>query len=187
VARAVARRYARALADILFATPGPPEQQRQQVQQMKLELESFAALLRRHADLRHLLENPAISREKKRKVLEGLQRLGQWSPMTRNFLGVLVENRRLDNLDEVREVFAAEASSRLGVVPVEVTSAAELPGRERRELEERLAALTGAKVELHFREDPKLLAGVVARIGSTVYDGSLRAQLRRLEARLTRD
>ena len=181
----VARRYARALAEIIFAARLPAAQPRVEVQQAKQHLTDFAALLRQHAALRTVLASPAVAKEQKLALLDRLRaRLGL-SELTRNFLAVLLDHRRLDLLEQVLEAFDQEVYARLGIVPVEVTTAFPLDANQEKLLEERLAALTGTQVELRFRQSPEILAGVVARLGSTIYDASLRAQLRRLQQQLT--
>jgi len=185
VSLALARRYARALADIIFAAKLPPAKQQAEVQHSKQQLTDFAAVLRQHAALRNILASPAVSREEKRALLERLRKLLGWSELTRNFLGVLLDHRRLDLLDAVLAAFDREVYARLGIVPVEITTAFTLNTGQKKLLEERLATLAGAQVELRYREDAAILAGGVARMGSTIYDGSLRARLRRLQQQLT--
>lgn len=181
----VARRYARALADILFAAKLPPTRQRAEVQHIKQQLTDFASLLRQHAALRNVLASPAVAKEEKLALLDRLRKLLGLGELARNFLAVLLDHRRLELLDQALGAFDREVYARLGIVPVEVTTAFTLNPSQKKLLEERLAALTGSDVELRYRESPDILAGVVARIGSTIYDGSLRAQLRRLQQQLT--
>ncbi len=182
---ALARRYARALADIIFAAQLPPAKQRSEVQGIKQQLTDLAALLRQHAALRNVLASPAVSRQEKGALLGRLRKLLGWSELTRNFLGVLLDHRRLDLLDAVLAAFDREVYARLGIVPVEITTAFTLNAGQKKLLEERLATLAGAQVELRYHEDAGILAGGVARLGSTIYDGSLRARLRRLQQQLT--
>ena len=181
----IARRYAGAFADILFATGVPAAQQHTEVQNAKQQLASFATLLTQHTPLRNVLANPAVPREQKRAVLDHLRRPLGLSQLARNFLAVLLDHRRLDLLEAVLAAFDHEVYARLGIVPVEVTTAFTLSERHKKLLEQRLAALTGSTVEMRFRENPEILAGVVARLGSTIYDASLRSQLRRLQQHLT--
>jgi F-type H+-transporting ATPase subunit delta len=118
-------------------------------------------------------------------VLDRLRGMMGFSHLTRNFLAVLLDHRRLDLLDAIVEAFDTEVYARLGIVPVEVTTAISLDRKQKKSLEERLRALTGGEVEMRFRESPEIVAGLVARLGSTIYDASLRAQLRRLQRQLT--
>ncbi|MFQ5664733.1 MAG: ATP synthase F1 subunit delta [Terriglobia bacterium] len=185
MALSAARRYARALADIIFATRLPVAQQRTEVQKAKQHLADFAALLRQHAQLRNVLASPAVPKEQTLALLDRLRsRLGL-STLTRNFLGVLLEHRRLDLLEQVLGAFDREVYARLGIVPVEITTAFNLNNEQKKLLEERLPAIAGTAVEVRYHQSPDILAGVVARLGSTVYDGSLRARLRRLQRQLT--
>ncbi|HXE76480.1 MAG TPA: ATP synthase F1 subunit delta [Candidatus Xenobia bacterium] len=182
---ALARRYARALADIIFAEKVPAAQLSGELQRVKQNLSDFAATLRESPALYNVLSNPSVSREQKLKLLDRLRDLLGLARITRNFLAVLLEHRRLDQLDPVVAAFDEEVYARLGIVPVEVTTAVPLSATQKNSLEERLAALAGARVETRFHEDAAILAGGVARLGSTIYDGSLRAQLRRLQQQLT--
>jgi F-type H+-transporting ATPase subunit delta len=182
---ALARRYARALADIFFAAKVPAERRREEAQKAKQNLADFVGLLEQNPTLRNVLANPAVAKEKKLALLDRLQKMLGLSQITRNFLAVLLDHRRLDQLEAVLSAFDSEVYARLGIVPVEVTTAVALDAAQKKTLEQRLAALTGAQVEMRFRENAGILAGGVARLGSTIYDGSLRAQLRRLQRRLT--
>jgi F-type H+-transporting ATPase subunit delta len=173
---AVANRYARALADVC----GKEGNYRPVLR----ELEDFAATSRASADLREVFDTPAVPLPEKVKVLEAIaSRLGA-SQITRNFLRVLLTHYRMGMLDEVREAFQRISNDRLGVVLVKVLSASALADAERRALRARFARLTQKRVELEFRLDPALLGGVVAQIGSTVYDGSVRGHLERLRQQL---
>jgi F-type H+-transporting ATPase subunit delta len=182
---ALARRYARALAEILFAARLPAEKQRAEVKAAKQQLTDFAALLAQHAALRNILISPAVPREKKLALLDRLRGPLGLSGITRNFLAVLLDHRRLDQLDGVLAAFDREVYARLGIAPVEVTSAVALTAEQKKALEARLREVAGGSVELRYREDAGVLAGLIARLGSTIYDASLRGQLRRLQQQLT--
>jgi F-type H+-transporting ATPase subunit delta len=185
VNRGVARRYARALADIVFAAKLPPGKRRPEVEKSRKQLAQFSALLREHPALRNTLASPAVKPEAKLAVLDQLRSRLRLSELTRNFLAVLLDNRRLGLIEQVVDLFDSEVYARLGIVPVEVTSAVDLGKKQKNSLEKRLAALTGSEVEMRFRQSPDILAGLVARLGSVIYDASLRAQLRRLQRQLT--
>jgi len=176
----LARRYARALAEVIFAE----KPQRARVVQVKQEIAEFATLLRAHATLGSVLANPAVALAQKLALLDALCRRLKLSPSVRNFFAVLIEHRRLALLERIVQSFEAEIYRRLGTVPVQVTTAVRLNPRQKQELEARLRRLTATEVELHFYLKPDILSGGVARLGSTIYDGSLRAQLHRLQRRL---
>lgn len=173
----VAHRYARALVDAATSDGDP--------RRIAAEIDGFAELLAGSAELRTLLSNPAVAREQKHAVIERfIERLG-YTRTLRNFLFVLVDNRRTDMLGLIRIAFRSLLDEKLGVVPVEVRTAHELSERERGLLADALRRLTGRQVQMQFERDSGLLGGAVARIGSTIYDGSLREQLRRIQERLS--
>jgi F-type H+-transporting ATPase subunit delta len=176
LAIAIANRYARALADVVARTGDYRGAQQ--------ELQDFAAVYRESADLRDVLRTPAVSSQEKTRVLEAiLQRLGT-STISANFLRVLLGNYRLALLDEIIEVFQKIANERLGVTQVEIASATELSEAEKATLAARFEALTEKRVEVDFRVERRLLGGIEARIGSTVYDGSVRGHLERIREKL---
>ncbi len=175
--KALAQRYASALVDVALEQGTAP--------QVKAELAGFAALLGESTDLQNFLASPAIVRESKQAVIEKLvARLGA-SRTLRNFLFVLVENRRASLLPQIQEAFEALLHARMGVAEAQVTSVAELSAEQRTDLNRVLERLTGKRVEARYGVDPALIGGAVVRIGSTIYDGSVREQLNRLRATLT--
>jgi F-type H+-transporting ATPase subunit delta len=107
-----------------------------------------------------------------------------FSRIVRNFLYILIDRRRTDMLGEVAEAFETAIDERLGFVRAKVTSAAPLTERQQAELQQALSQVAGKQVRCDFTVDPSLIGGVVARIGSTVYDGSVRSQLDSLRQRL---
>ena len=174
---AIANRYARALAEVL----GPQGD----FGAMQQELEDFAGVWRESDDLRQVLDAPTIPLEQKRRVLDTIiQRLGL-SVTAGNFLRVLLVNYRLQLLEQVLQAFRETANERLGVVEVQVLCAQDLTPEEQQALQVRFAELTGKRVEIKFRRDEKLLGGIQARVGSTIYDGSVQGYLDRLRGQLT--
>ncbi|MCL5005283.1 MAG: ATP synthase F1 subunit delta [Acidobacteria bacterium] len=172
----IASRYARALADVLRSAEG--------YRAGLKELEDFAAVWQESESLREVLLTPAVSSEQKRKVLDAvLERLGTSVP-TSNLLRILLANYRMALLEQVLEAFKKVVDERLGIVEVEILYAQDLSPDEQEELRAKFAELTGSKVEVKFRQDAKLLGGVQARIGSTVYDGSVLGYLERLREQL---
>ena len=144
----------------------------------------FLELLRESPELRLLLESPAVPRTSKRAVIEELvARLGA-SRTLRNFLLVVQDRRRTALLPEIQRAFDARLDERQGITRADVTSARERSDAEKNELRGALERMTGRRVEALYRLDPALIAGAVVRIGSTIYNGSVRAQLERLRIRL---
>ena len=106
------------------------------------------------------------------------------SRITRNFLFVLVDHRRVASLPEIIHTFELLVDERLGFARAEVSSPAEMSEEQRAALNAQLDRITGKRIRMRFAIDEALIGGVVARIGSTVYDGSVRGQLETLERRL---
>ena len=174
--KALAERYAGALVDVAL--------ENKQAGQVKQELAAFAAMVRESAELHAFLSNPSIARGSKHAAIEQLvARMGA-SRTLRNYLFVIVDQRRAGMLPEIEQAFSALLDARQGITQAAVTSAADLTAKERAELDAALAKLTGQKVQAQFNTDAALIGGAVVRIGSTIYDGSLRAQLDRLRARM---
>jgi F-type H+-transporting ATPase subunit delta len=179
MASAVANRYARALVDIVMASGSPlkPED-------AVTQLAAAEALIDESPELRTALLTPAIQNSRKRAVMAKLlERIGA-SPLIRNFIYVVIDHRRIGLIGEIREAFELHLDERLGFVRAEVSSAAPLNAPVSAGLESELSKLTGKRMRLRFDVDPALLGGVVARIGSTVYDGSVRGELRELGRKL---
>ncbi len=174
--RLIADRYASALLDVA-QTQGSAEK-------VKASLEDFAEEIIESADLQHFLENPAVSRDAKRGVLAKLLALLGASPIMSNFLNVIVDHRRAGILPEIAEAYAALLNERLGIAIAMVASAAELSAQEKARLVQGLEKSTGKKIEAQYELDATLLGGAVVRIGSVIYDGSVKDQLRRMELTL---
>ncbi len=169
---AVANRYARALADVVAPTGN--------YRQILQDLEGFRAVYGESPDLRELCTTPAIPLAEKLKVVAAIAaRLGL-SPVTGNFLRVLLANYRMPLLEDAVVAFRKVAHDRMGIVEVKVYAAAELSEADRERLRGRFRELTKKDVEMEFHIQGELVAGIRAQIGSTVYDGSVRGRLERI-------
>ena len=173
---AMAQRYAAALADVAL--------EQKSADRVKRGLAAFADVFFASTDLRILLESPAVNREIKQKVIETLAGRMEWDPAVRNFACLIVDHRRTHMIREIQNAFQQELNVRLGIAEAEVTSARALTPSEKKDLTSALERCTGKKIEAHFREDKDLLGGAMVRVGSTIYDGSVRQQLARLRAEL---
>ena len=171
----IARRYAGALADVVESSG--------EAETVRTELKAWEALITGGSDLRGL-DNPTINHKLKQAVVEKLIDKARPSRTTANFLRVLVKNRRLRYLVEISSQFERELDLRGGNVQVTVTSARALSDGERSELMRNLASVTGKKVRPEYEIDAGLIGGVVAQVGSTVYDGSVRTKLKNLREEL---
>jgi len=176
---AVATRYANALADVVTA-PGSAVAPQAALEQLR----GFVATLDSSADLRHALVTPAVPGSRKKAVVMRLSELLGMSRVARNFLYVLIDHRRIGSIPEIADSFEQVLDQRLGIQRADVFSAGELNETQREALRARLAQLTGKQVRMRFVIDDSLIGGVLARIGSTVYDGSVRGQLQALGRRL---
>lgn len=176
--RASAARYARALFDVASTESSPEQAER--------ELTAFADLVRAHEELARALMNPAVPAAAKRGVVEQLVNRQQPSPPVRKILLLLAERGRLELLPDLVQVFHERVMEHRKVVSAEVTTAAPLSDERLAELRQRLSAATGRTVDVTTKVDPALIGGMVTRIGGTVYDGSLAAQLDALRLRLER-
>lgn len=173
---ALASRYAAALADVAF--------EQKSGDRVKKHLAAFVDAFFGSADLRNFIESPAIAPEMKHKVIEELGAKMDLAPAVRNFAYVIVNHRRTEMLREIQQAFEAELNARLGIAEAEVTSARELNAAEKERMTKALERRTGKKIEARFRQDESLVGGAVVRVGSTVYDGSVREQLTRLREQL---
>jgi F-type H+-transporting ATPase subunit delta len=180
MASAVANRYASALVDVVTSA-GSALKPEDAVAQLR----AVAQMVADSAELRNALMTPAIQNSRKRAVIAKLLDSMATSHLIRNFIFVIIDHRRIAILDEIREAFELLLDERMGFVRAEVTSAVPLDKQRGTALESELSNLTGKRMRLRFTVDPELLGGVVARIGSTVYDGSLRGQLQQLRKQLT--
>lgn len=172
----VARRYATALADVVLKSG--------ETETVRSEIDSWQQMITSNAELENVLRNPVVPRLRKEKMLESLLERTRPSKTTANFLRILLENGRLADIGPINERFAQVLEERSGTVSAEIISSRDLSDGERAELRSNLEKLTGKKVNPTFRLDPDLIGGVVTRIGSTVYDGSVKTQLENLKAEL---
>jgi F-type H+-transporting ATPase subunit delta len=176
---AVASRYAGALLDVVL---DPKHGVRPD--QLVTELRSFQAVLDSSAELRTALASPAVPVSRKRGVIGRIAGILKLGPISRNLLLVLISRRRMDALAAVLDSFEGMLDERLGFSRGEVISARALDARQQAQLQEELTRLTGKTMRLRFAVDAALIGGVVARIGSTVYDGSVRGRLQALARQL---
>ena len=160
--------------------PGSPLKPEDAVAQLR----AVDAIFQESAELRNAMLTPALQNSRKRAVMAKLLETTGGSTLIRNFTYVLIDHRRIAIIAEIREAFELQLDERLGFVRAEVTSAAPLDQSVGANLESELSRLTGKRMRLRFDVDPALLGGVVARIGSTVYDGSVRGELRQLAKKL---
>jgi F-type H+-transporting ATPase subunit delta len=172
----VARRYAAALADVVTKTGDAAA--------IQAELKMWESMMTANNNLLEVFSNPAIPHKNKEQVLEGLIEKSKPSKTSANFLRVLLQNNRLTEISEINERFVSVLEERSGGITAIVTSARPLSDAEKADLQANLAKLTGRRVKTNFKTDETLIGGIVTRIGSTVYDGSVKTQLENLKEQM---
>src|SRR5271154_6566806 len=169
----VAGTYARAFADVVLSA-------RLDAERSIAELRAIASLLAESSDLRRVWENPAIPADQKRRVLDVIAGRNGIPAQVRNLVAVLIDHRRVHFLEPIISQLEKELDARMGFAEAEITSVRELGDAEKREFEAQVAKLTGKKVRAHYGQDASLLGGAVVRVGSTIYDGSVKGQLEKM-------
>lgn len=174
---AVALRYAHAFFGVVAS-------QKLDAAAVKQQLEDFNQTFLGSPELREVLMNPAIPSEQKLKVLDALSgRIGML-PSVRNFIAVIMDYQRLGELGDILNEYHVIADVAAGLQEASVTSARKLEESDRMQLETQISKLVGSRIRATYTEDSSLLGGVVVRVGSTVYDGSVRGQLQKLKQTL---
>jgi F-type H+-transporting ATPase subunit delta len=175
----VARRYANALYDVV--------KKNGETEVVKNELAAFEQMMIDTPQLAEIFSNPAVPYEQKSGILETLIERAKPAKTTANFLRVLLKNARLGELAAVNEKFKSVLEERAGQVTAEVTTATPLAPEQQTALRAKLQSITGKKVNLNFKIDPEIIGGVVTRIGSTIYDSSVKNQLQQLKEQIIRN
>ena len=175
---AVAGRYARAFADVVAEQKIGPDKA------MK-ELSEMTALVQESSELRHVLLNPAVEHSQKLALLDAIVKRMGASKLLRNFVAVLIDHKRILQIGDITEQVKQELERRTGIAEARVSSFRVLNEAEKKSLEKQLTAVTGKKVRASYSEEPALLGGAVVRIGSTIYDGSVRGRLQRIKEEIS--
>jgi F-type H+-transporting ATPase subunit delta len=170
----VASTYARAFADVVFSA-------HLNADRSIADLRLIAALLAESAELRRVWENPAVPGDQKRRVLDVIAQRDGISKQARNLVAILIDHRRMHFFEAIIRQLEKELDKRLGFAEAAITSSRALSEAEKREFEAKVEKLTGKKVRAHYAQDVSLLGGAVLRVGSTIYDGSVKGQLERMK------
>lgn len=173
----VARRYAQALMNLAVREG--------QVEPVSAALNDLGGALAASPELQAFLTEPRVGPAQKAAVVAELLERSEVPPLVATFVRFLTHKRRVELLDDIRSEFHDLADARMGRANAVVTVAAALTGAQEEALRARLSKLSGKEVKLEVQVDPHLLGGVMARIGSTVWDGSLRNQLNQIQQSLT--
>jgi len=174
--KTIARRYAIALFDVLH--------KRGEQGRAAQDLERFRVLMTANAELAKVFENPAIPATKKRAIVESLLAGDDFNADVRRLILMLAERDRLSLLPDISDAYAERLRRERGVVLAEVTTAVPIPESQRPALFAALAKAAKSEVSVTEKIDPSIVGGVIARVGSVVFDGSVTTQIERLRRRL---
>ena len=174
----VGARYAQALFDLALETKA--------LDAVEADLKALKAAREESLDLRRLLDSPGFTAEDKGKALTAIGEKAQFSQTTQNFLGVLAANRRASALPAVIAAFERLSAARRGVVAAEVTTAIKLTAAQAKGVKAALAQALGQEPEITTRVDPSILGGLKVKVGSRLFDASLRSKLDSLKFALKR-
>jgi len=177
---AAAGRYARALAEIAG------EKDAKALEALTAEIDLLAASAGSDAALLRFFDSPVGNDAHRRAATEALAKSAGLSDLAKRFLAVLVEHRRVGALKGIAAGLAEFRDRAAGIVPAEATFAVAPAPAEEKAMQQALEQMTGSRVRLSVKVDPGLLGGVTARVGSRIYDGSLRTRLHSLHRRLAR-
>jgi F-type H+-transporting ATPase subunit delta len=175
--RTAATRYARALLDVAL-------KEQADLAAIESQMGGFAALFQQNEPLRRALQNPAVPLPKKRAVVDEIVARANVLPIVAKTMRLLAERDRLVILSDVSEAFSQRLLDLRNVVRAEVTTAEPISPERLQAIQHSLAAATGRTVDITSRVDPSIVGGMVARVGSTVYDASVTNHLARLRQRL---
>jgi F-type H+-transporting ATPase subunit delta len=171
--------YAKAFADIAIAQGAP--------QTAVKQLADFGEAFAESGELRNFLGSPAVNLQAKHRVIEKIVARQGAGRIVRNFVFVILDHHRAHSLPEIIAAVHEVVRQRQGIAEADVASAVELSGAQKTELVKTLSRLTGKRIEPKYSLDPALLGGAIARVGDTIYDGSLRSRLAEMRTRLAEE
>jgi F-type H+-transporting ATPase subunit delta len=176
--KTAAIRYARALLDVAV-------KEKADLDLIENELSQFADLFTQYPLLEKVLLNPAVPVPRKRAAVSDLLAQAKFTPIVSKLLALLTDRDRLALVPDLLKAYSDRLLDFRGVVRAEVTTASALDPQRATAIQKGLAAVTGRTVLLATKIDPAIIGGLIARIGSTVYDGSVTRQLEKMKERLT--
>ncbi len=165
----ISKRYARAFFEIA--------EEEKKLEQYYSELKSFSSIIDENKDLRGFLANPIFEQESKKKVLEQIIGKLSLSPMTINFLKLLIDKKRIDVLSDIETCYRQMMDEALRKLRVNIKTAFPLSADMLKYVTASLEKMTGRQVEVTVETDQNLLGGIVIGVGDTLYDGSIKSQL----------
>lgn len=175
---AVTSRYALALIELA--------QESNKIEKVERDLNELAAMISASGDLATVISSPSLSSDQQAKAMMAIAEKAKFEGLTRNFLGVLVKNRRLAAVQGIVEAFRTELSRRRGEVAVEVQTAQDMSASQFEALQRAIAKGLGRDVALKAKVEPSILGGMIVTIGSKMIDDSVARKLERLKAAMSR-
>jgi F-type H+-transporting ATPase subunit delta len=175
---AVTSRYALALIELASES--------NKIAQVERDLAELVKMIRASADLSTVIYSPSLSRDKQDKAIQAIADKAKFDGLTRNFLGVLVKNRRLNAVEGIIEAVRTELSRRRGEVTVEVQTAQDMTATQMESLQRAIAKSLGREVALKAKVEPSILGGLIVTVGSKMIDDSVARKLERLKAAMSR-
>ncbi|MCC6597718.1 MAG: F0F1 ATP synthase subunit delta [Alphaproteobacteria bacterium] len=145
------------------------------------DLNDLAAMIENSADLSALIRSPLLNPSSLKKAMQALAEKAGFQEITQNFIGVLIQNRRISELPGIIRAFKAEVARRRGEVAVQVDVAHDLDDKQKKELQAALSTAMGADVSVRLRVEPSILGGMIVTVGSRMIDDSVRRKLERLK------
>ncbi|MGB4056887.1 MAG: F0F1 ATP synthase subunit delta [Alphaproteobacteria bacterium] len=171
---AVTSRYALALMELASESG--------KIQQIERDLSEFSAMIAASPDLSSVVRSPLFSRNRQDAAIQSVAASAKFDPLTRNFLGVLVKNRRLAAVEAIIEAVHAESSRRRGEVIAEVQTAQDMSATQKEALQRALSKSLGCDVAIKAKVEPGILGGMIVTVGSKMIDDSVARKLERLKA-----
>lgn len=176
-ARSAARRYAAVLFEVVNASGD--------VSRAERDLQAFVDLVESHAQLKAVLASPAVPAAKKHAVLEQiLSHAGEMTAEVRRLLLMLADRERLASLPEIAQAFTARVMTHRKIMDAQIVTATPMPDAQRAALAKALSAASDAEVRIQASVNPDIVGGIIARVGSVVFDASLTRQLEKMRQRL---
>jgi F-type H+-transporting ATPase subunit delta len=169
--------YSRALADVVF-------DRKLDAAKVLQEAQALVALFADSKDLREVWEAPSIPGEQKRHLLDAIASRQGISREVRNFIAVLIDHQRISFVAPIVKQFEVELGERMGFAEAQITSSKVMSQEARHELQSQVEKMIGKKIRAKYQLDASLLGGAVVRVGSTIYDGSVKGQLERIREQL---
>lgn len=179
ISRTVARRYVRAIFELA--------EEQDKLETVGRQIGELNALIGGHEELSSIFANPAIPAQTKQKIFAELEPQLEIDPLCANFMKLLIRKGRINYLELILSEYRKLERERRGIVVVNVSTARPLSETLQQQLRRKLAEVSGKEVEIKTTEEPELIGGLVARIGGTIYDGSVARQLELVQQRLKQE